>query len=362
MANIIINQPGKWLVFVDNKEYGKALIKDIKDALGEDEKMIQPYASFVTSDYRNDFEMSREIEEITCYEKQDVRVLIATSVLDNGINLKDNELINVAIMADTETEFIQMLGRKRNSGGTVNLYLFSNSKEHFERRRRINNRRVKMARENFGYICKIVNQGFNAGYNIEQLFMKEQAAIGMQHKYLVNGMIRKTIMAEDVLTLFTECNGIFHLNELAFENVENLNQYYNKIIDEFDEYGEDAFLRTQLRWLNKSEDEINEILVTARQSQVERSRTVVIAALEKIVDIGYTKEENGEFQSTIKEHLIILVDSMKEHADYQKYYDAVYKNKRAITVPLMKFLRENCAIPFVMEVKNGIYTVKKAED
>ena len=96
----------KWLLFVDDKNLGKELAKQ----LGK-EKVV-----FISAENKRDRDQSDTVSEIVVNEKSNKQYLIATSVLDNGINLKDCQLRNIILMADTETEFIQMLGRKRKDG------------------------------------------------------------------------------------------------------------------------------------------------------------------------------------------------------------------------------------------------------
>ena len=58
------------------------------------------------------------------------KILISTSVLDNGINIKNDgrnssdKVLNIVIDSFDRTEFIQMLGRiRRNSEDKINLYI-----------------------------------------------------------------------------------------------------------------------------------------------------------------------------------------------------------------------------------------------
>ena len=63
-------------------------------------------------------------------EKFSPQVLISTSVLDNGINIKDRTVKNVVVDVFDKTEMIQMLGRIRvEQGQTINLYLRNYSVE-----------------------------------------------------------------------------------------------------------------------------------------------------------------------------------------------------------------------------------------
>ena len=54
-----------------------------------------------------------EIRNIRKCGKFNCDVLITTSVLDNGVNIKDPDVKNIVLITDDEVEFKQMLGRKR---------------------------------------------------------------------------------------------------------------------------------------------------------------------------------------------------------------------------------------------------------
>ncbi len=63
------------------------------------------------------------------------RVLISTSVLDNGTSLTDPDLKHLVIDFSSPTAMLQMLGRKRkNPGETVNLYFYIPTKEQIRNR------------------------------------------------------------------------------------------------------------------------------------------------------------------------------------------------------------------------------------
>ena len=107
----------KWMIFVDSIVYGKQLEKTLKDKL-ECDSII-----FITTDYKKDVDGIREVDEISRESMFSKRILITTAVLDNGVNIKDLELQNIVVCADTEEQFIQMLGRKRKDGiNTCLLY------------------------------------------------------------------------------------------------------------------------------------------------------------------------------------------------------------------------------------------------
>lgn len=103
---------------------------------------------------------------------------------------------------------------------------------------------------------------------------------------------------EDIRFSSAIFDGKFILNLLSRQNIENLNRFYNRIIEDFDkkEYGENAFLWEQLRWLHKSDDEIAEIISRESISHYERSKQNVIEAFGKIVGQTLKKKNSSKLK------------------------------------------------------------------
>lgn len=92
----------KWMIFVDSVSTGKVF-----------EEMI-PDSQLIWAGSKNEGDAGyKEYKKIIDEEKFNVRVLITTSVLENGINIKDPEVRHIAIMAEERCQFMQMLGRVR---------------------------------------------------------------------------------------------------------------------------------------------------------------------------------------------------------------------------------------------------------
>ena len=124
----------KWLIFVSSIDDGNKLKKKISEALNKDtsaknekgtsNKTKCESVEFITSDDKK----SNVYKEIIKSEKlQDAtQVLIATAVIDNGVNIKDESVTNIVIDVPDRVEFIQMLGRlrvKKDSDIKINLYI-----------------------------------------------------------------------------------------------------------------------------------------------------------------------------------------------------------------------------------------------
>lgn len=123
IAKIINNDKSnsKWLVFVKSEDDGELIKENLLD--------MDIDAEFIMSKSKN-----KEKLNISIKNAFDCRVLISTKVLDNGINIIDDELKNIVVMAYDKTTFIQELGRLRiniNNAKTVNLYIPMFSKKVF---------------------------------------------------------------------------------------------------------------------------------------------------------------------------------------------------------------------------------------
>lgn len=99
----------KWLIFVSEKEAGKQL----KKSLGKD-----------LADYIDADSPPKYIAELSRRQFFDKKVLISTSVIDNGISIQDSKLKNIVIDTTDRIQLIQMLGRKRLAANEqITLYV-----------------------------------------------------------------------------------------------------------------------------------------------------------------------------------------------------------------------------------------------
>ena len=61
-------------------------------------------------------------------QRFDCRVLVATSVLDNGVSIIDDTLKNIVVDTTDKVQLMQMFGRKRLADGEqINLYIANKS-------------------------------------------------------------------------------------------------------------------------------------------------------------------------------------------------------------------------------------------
>lgn len=109
----------KWLIFKNNIEKGKELQKKLL------ENNIDTV--FIYSNCKEK-RAKQELDNIIRNEKFECKVLLATSCLDNGINLKNEKIKNIVFDAwNWKTTLIQSIGRIRfksfDEAYSINLYL-----------------------------------------------------------------------------------------------------------------------------------------------------------------------------------------------------------------------------------------------
>ncbi len=124
IVNLIRNDKTdeKWLIFVTKLE----------DAYYLEDK-LSDNCSIIKSGTK-----SEELDTIVNESKFNKKVLICTKAMDNGINIADDKLTNIVVMAWDKVTFIQELGRKRvniDDAQTINLYIPKRYKKSFTTKR-----------------------------------------------------------------------------------------------------------------------------------------------------------------------------------------------------------------------------------
>ena len=123
LMNPLPSKTNKWLIFVDKKNLGQKLNKQLSS------KGIS--VAYIDAKTRTP---KKVWESLIAHNKVEEAVLTATAVIQNGVNIVDENAKNIAIFCTDRTSFIQELGRKRLAEGeTVDLWVWVPNKEDFER-------------------------------------------------------------------------------------------------------------------------------------------------------------------------------------------------------------------------------------
>lgn len=354
IMSLVTQDSDKWLIFVDNINYGQALKNDLIKLFKDDEESNRTVV-MLSSSYEKNEESANEVQEVVNTNSFKAKIIISTSVMDNGISIKDINLRNMIIISDNEVEFIQMLGRKRRDTKKLKLYIFKQKKEYFARRLKQVQRLLEIANEYFRdferYIQKPLLETDNKG--LPYISNEENYMLMDKHRYIMHDIANGKIQYEEAKKLFLVYNGILYLNRLSMKNLENLDSYYNRILKRFDEEGEDAFLREQLEWLGKTSEEIDDIIKNSKISLLNKYHADVVKKIEAKLNKKMKKKENADFKETIKKEVLYMLEQMEEtYPGRNTYRDVFYKKGREISKPAMDFLREHWNLPYEIELTN----------
>lgn len=199
----------KWLWFVSGIKSGQKRFELLK-SMGVN-------VEFCSSEQNTDLK-----EYIATKSKFKCSILLTTTVLDNGINIKDDSLTNIVIEQWNEISFLQCLGRKRidiNRAQNINLFI--------------------PQRMNFsGYINTFTNE-----LKKLKMFREERSQFDIKYKNRIpKGFYREYIRTE---------NGIVENIQINFNYWKRLGSDIG-MLENFQKYTQiDSwwFVREQLEWL-----------------------------------------------------------------------------------------------------------------
>lgn len=258
---------GKWLIFQSNKQKAQKLQKSIK-----------PSVAFVSAEEK-EFDTMKSIIENNSFEE---KVLITTKVLDNGISLHDKKIQNIVLETTSETEFIQMLGRRRFAEGDqtkLNIFIPKLSK---------------------GYFGTLLRRKI---YPALELLKLEQHQI-----------IAEAFKDEDVYkickSLFDYVNGKFILNEMGKNQLIEKEKFYKQMEDALAK-DPNAFVKLQLCWLGKEEEMEN--VVFCRVLKQQKNMEALKMLLKQNVEQMLGKDDQKVFREKMKDYLQVLLPEKFVH-------------------------------------------------
>ena len=135
----------------------------------------------------------KTLENIIKKEQFEQRVVIATKVLDNGVNIKDPQLKHIVIDAYEKTEFLQMLGRKRWINEEDHAFLYIKNIPEGTLRRKVKNQNLSIVQfwrdllicqatpsRNKVYVCEPFLEHYTAGGQYKRPY---QPAVQLKEPY-----------------------------------------------------------------------------------------------------------------------------------------------------------------------------------
>lgn len=129
LAYNIANSSGKTVVFIDNKriaeEFKKMLIEIDKTL---DKNIVLLNSELLEKDIKNPI-----TRELVLRNRFEAKILLTTSVLDNGVSVHDDKIENIVIATESRVSFLQMLGRVRTEMvSECKLFIFPRKASYYE--------------------------------------------------------------------------------------------------------------------------------------------------------------------------------------------------------------------------------------
>lgn len=394
ICNTKSDKSEKWLFFTDSIDRGKS-IKRILTSSRENEIFLdEEDVVFIDADYEKDDEQRKEVEGLAnnCYIER--KVVIATSVMDNGISFHDKDLRNIVIMADNEETFIQMLGRKRiakeGEPYRTKVFVCKRDKIHFERRirnleKRMNIYKKYRERINNAFQIHIKDYKKNERVEVSIPYLYWQCAMApnyikydcqvdfkqsVEQSYLIQGQILHEMLHDEkvYLSIKSFCYvfwGLFAENYFAMARAKNLMKFYQTMVDKL-EIDENSFLKEQLRWLKRTEEEAEKIEAYSKSETQDTYRELLRTSLEKLFadgksEVKWSKAENIEWKMKYNRALIYIAKDMENGKNECK---GLGQNERAIAGKKFNMFMELYKLPYRMRVvkaKNAEVEEEKEE-
>lgn len=306
----------KWLIFVKSKADGAYF----QEKLGDQ-------AIFIDASSKEENGKNHETyEEIVKQQKFSKRILVTTTVLDNGVNIVDPMVLNVVLMTTDKTTFIQTLGRKRiRKDEKIKLYIKNlNSQE-------INN-----------YIFSIKEK-------LDAYDLYNESIIGFKDKYLAG----TTEDHEKVKNLFYfDDKGKIEWNPIALKKLKDDKKNLEKISAKISPVEPNAFIKEQLSWIGllKTFDEDNYVDFKKNEKHLNEFLTF----LEQLVDKPLNKEEQEKLSEDFKDKCIKAFGKRMA-----KDGTSLDRNDRKYGIEIMQERLTTNNLPYTIESANGVWTIKR---
>lgn len=127
----IASSPKKSVIFIDNKKEAEAISEELQKNWRIKKEEIYMLNAEIMDEKKGDV----VIRTLAIAHRVIPKILITTSVLDNGVSIHDKDVGNIVIATESKISFVQMVGRIRSENcESCNLYVFPRRVSYYERR------------------------------------------------------------------------------------------------------------------------------------------------------------------------------------------------------------------------------------
>ena len=199
--------------------------------------------------------------------------------MDNGVNIIDKDVRNIVVIADTEEDMVQMLGRRRRKDNNemFNLYLCGQDVEYFRKRKE----------------------------TYQRLYSSIAKYEGAPQYGLAN-ILKSKVFYGDCRRFLTTIYQV-KVNIFARAQIKYLYNFYREMYANM-EQDRDSFLIEQMKWLSIKEEDARKIIQNSDISKSDRLKRKISAVMEDIISKGsFNKEQNVKYKELFRYDLMDLI-------------------------------------------------------
>ena len=131
LCGLIGTTEKKSVVFIDNRKQAQEIVQYLLD----NNLATKTDIALLNAQNLDEEKNHNIVEKLTIANKLISKILITTSVLDNGVSIHDNDVENICILTESKVSFMQMIGRIRTENTKkLNLLFVRREASYFERR------------------------------------------------------------------------------------------------------------------------------------------------------------------------------------------------------------------------------------
>ena len=289
-------------------------------------------------------------------ETLETSVLIATSVIECGVNVSDNTVRHIAILCTDRTAFIQLLGRKRKSKDEiVDLWVWLPDYEYFDGMKKKMGHYLRISAR-----LRSVRKKLAEKKTTEEELCFYRAQYAAIAKELWNE--RKTLEYEILFRMDNQ--GMFTINQYVWETLYKRYCFMRQCANKYDP---NLFERVVEYWLGikgsnpteTNEETAENIGIEAKFAASECERWA-----EEITALSMMLKQKAEENIQEKDFKPIrksIVDLALSTGVFEKKKTNIAKKDSVAAVPLNRYLKR-MGIPYTLNRKSYIWTITPIVD
>lgn len=293
----------KWLIFVKSIEEGASLKSKLQNICGNS-------ICFLSADNKADDENKEIYNQLIRECRFDCRVLIATTVIYNGINVKDNNVKHIVVPFAPMSVVKQLLGRKRVSENeTVKVYFPDVSCKNVKKR----------YRDCIKDCMEIINLNFNMQQSVScQLNGLVNSSPSKYYYLFPNGSSANNYMSAQfnypaIYKLYYDtCFYIFALQRMNSKSKDTKSDFVKILLRHLD--------------IEDKYDDVIDIAVKTSAEEIEEAKAAFSEYLESLIGIDIVSpNENNSYEKFLE--LKSKINEMYKIIHNNKPLDTQWKNK-----------------------------------